>query len=256
MGPYMGWLYSGIPFTAWLAVLLWRLLFYSARRRVDPWLSLLLGAGFFIAYALESGYSPVLLAIGLAFPVTSLLALLVVASRRTSSGDGSNAMRLLLILPLAAILAIGCSHQDTSGQKGTPPGKNAQGGTQPDQKGLQGTWKFVSMTTSSGKIRPPEQIADMKITISGQQYTLTKGGKALERATLTDDPSKQPKALDLTFTHGDAKGHTLTCIYEVTGDTLRIAWSELGKPRPTEFANREGLRQDLWELRREQPQPS
>jgi len=252
MGPYMGWLYMGIALAAAsLAVLLSQLLTRSARQRLTLWLSLLLGAGFFIGYALERGHSMVLLAFGFTFLVAAPFAFLVITRRRTSSGDGSNAMRLLLILPLAAILAIGCSHQDTSGQKGTPPGKDAQGGTQPEQKGLQGTWKFVSMTTSSGKIRPPEQIADMKISISGQQYTLTKGGKALERATLTDDPSKQPKALDLTFTQGDAKGQTLTCIYEVTGDTLRIAWSEPGKPRPTEFANRAGLRQDLWELQRE-----
>jgi uncharacterized protein (TIGR03067 family) len=71
------------------------------------------------------------------------------------------------------------------------------------------------------------------------------------RATLTADPSKQPGTLDLTFTQGEAKGQTATCIYEVTGDTLRMAWSRPGKPPPTEFANRAGLRQDLWELRRE-----
>jgi hypothetical protein len=40
-------------------------------------------------------------------------------------------MRLLLILPLAALLAIGCSRQDTSGQKGTPPGNDPQEGAQP-----------------------------------------------------------------------------------------------------------------------------
>jgi uncharacterized protein (TIGR03067 family) len=158
-------------------------------------------------------------------------------------------MRLLLILPLAAILAIGCSRQGVSGQKGTPPGMEAQEGTQPDQEGLQGTWKFVSMG-GSGKTRPPELIADIKVSIVGQQYTMTKGGKVLEQATMTADPWKQPKALDLTFTLGESKGQTFLCIYEVTGDTLRIAWSP-GTARPSEFANRAGLRQDLWELRRE-----
>jgi uncharacterized protein (TIGR03067 family) len=250
MGPYMGWLYLGIALgAASLAVLLWRLLTHSARRRVDPWLSLLLGAGFFIAYALERGHGLVLLAFGFTFLVAAPFAFLVITRRRTSSGDGSNAMRLLLILPLAAILAIGCSHQDTSGQKGTPPGKDAQGSTQQDQKELQGTWKVVSMG-GSGKPRPPEFIADMKVTIVGQRWTLTKGGKILEQATVTADPSKQPKTLDVTFTQGESKGQTSVCIYEVAGDTLRIAWS-IGTVRPSEFANRAGLRQDLWELRRE-----
>jgi uncharacterized protein (TIGR03067 family) len=131
-------------------------------------------------------------------------------------------MRLLLILSLAAILASGCFHRDTSGQKETPPGKDAQGGTQQDQKELQGTWKLVSMG-GSGKTRPPEFIADMKVSIVGQQWTLTKGGKVLEQATLTADPSKQPKALDVTFTQSESKGQTVLCIYHVTGDTLRIA---------------------------------
>jgi uncharacterized protein (TIGR03067 family) len=162
---------------------------------------------------------------------------------------GGYAMRLLLILPLAAVLAIGCSRHDTSGQKGTPPGKDAQESTQPGQKELQGTWKVVSMG-GSGKTQSPERIADIKVTIVGQKYTLTKGGKILEQATVTADLSKQPKTLDVTFTQGEAMGQTFLCIYEVTGDTLRIAWSP-GTARPSEFANQAGLRQELWELRRE-----
>jgi uncharacterized protein (TIGR03067 family) len=159
-------------------------------------------------------------------------------------------MRLLLTLPLAAVLALGCSRKDSSGQKGTPAGHDAQGGIPQDQKELQGTWKLVSMG-GNGKTKPSDLIADMKVRISGQQYTLTKAGKVLEVATLSADPSKQPKTLDLAFTLGESKGQMLHCIYEVTGDTLRIAWSEPGKARATEFVNRAGLRQDLWELRRE-----
>jgi uncharacterized protein (TIGR03067 family) len=98
---------------------------------------------------------------------------------------------------------------------------------------------------------PPDRVADMKVTISGQQYTTTKGGTVIEQATLTTDPSKQPKTIDLAFTQGEAKGQTLSGIYEVTGDTLRIALAEPGQARPTEIANRPGLRQDVWELRRE-----
>ena len=38
---------------------------------------------------------------------------------------------------------------------------------------------------------------------------------------------------------GDLKGQTVLCIYEMTGDTLRIAFAEPGKARPTEIANRD-----------------
>ena len=162
-------------------------------------------------------------------------------------------MRLLLILPLAAVLVVGCSHHDTSDQKGTPPGKDVQEGAQQDQKELQGTWKVVSIFMGvSGKTLPPERIADMKVSITGQQYTMAKGGKVIEHATMSADPSKQPKELDLEFTLGESKGQTVRCIYEVTGDTLRIAWwGEPGKARPAEIAKQAGLRQDVWELRRE-----
>jgi uncharacterized protein (TIGR03067 family) len=91
----------------------------------------------------------------------------------------------------------------------------------------------------------------MKVTISGQQFKTTKGTKVIEQATITADPSKEPKTIDLAFTQGDVKGQTVLGIYEVTGDTLRIAMSEPDKLRPTEIVNRDGLRQDVWELRRE-----
>jgi uncharacterized protein (TIGR03067 family) len=159
-------------------------------------------------------------------------------------------MKSLLILTFAAVLAIGCSRQDPSGPKGAVPAKEGPGNAQQDQKDLPGTWKVVTIG-GNGKTMPPERIGDMKVTISGQQYTTTKSGKLIEQATMTTDPSKQPKTIDLAIMQGEAKGQTLLGIYEITDDTLRIAVSEPGKARPTEIANRAGLRQDVWELRRE-----
>jgi uncharacterized protein (TIGR03067 family) len=159
-------------------------------------------------------------------------------------------MKVLVILPLATVLAIGCSRRDTSRQPGAGPGTQGPGAVRQDPDGLEGTWRVVSIG-GNGKTTPPDRIADMRVTISGQQYTTTKGGTVIERATLTTDPSKQPKAIDLAFTQGEAQGQTLAGIYEVTGGTLRIALAEPGHARPTEIANRAGLRQDVWKLRRE-----
>jgi hypothetical protein len=50
---------------------------------------LLLGAGFFITYALESGHSPFLLAIGLTYLMAAGLALLILTRSRTGNSDGS-----------------------------------------------------------------------------------------------------------------------------------------------------------------------
>jgi uncharacterized protein (TIGR03067 family) len=145
-------------------------------------------------------------------------------------------MRLLILL-LVVVLGIGCSRQNTSGQTGMPPRKEPERGAQEDQKGLQGTWKVVSMFMAGGKTVPAERVAkaDLKASISGQQWTMTRGGKLFEQATITVDPSKQPKAIDFAYTQGECKGQTVPGIYEVTRDTLRIAWTEPGKARATDF---------------------
>jgi len=158
----------------------------------------------------------------------------------------------IVLLPLAAFLVIGCSRGDTSAQKGAVPDKEESARAQQDEKGLSGTWNVVNIG-GNGKTMPAERVGDMKVSISARQYTTTKSGKVIEQATITTDPSKQPKTIDLAITQGEAKGQTLLGIYEITGDKLQIALSEPGAARATEIANRVGLRQDVWELRRESP---
>jgi uncharacterized protein (TIGR03067 family) len=154
-----------------------------------------------------------------------------------------------LILLLAAVLALGCSRESTSGHNRKVPGEDGRQGAPPEQAALDGTWKVVS-AGFEGKTRPADRIGDLRVTFSGRQYTTMKGGQVVERATLAADPSRQPKTIDLAFTEGPSKGQTLLGIYELSGDALRIAWSER-KERPTDFTNRAGLRQEVWELRRE-----
>ena len=157
-------------------------------------------------------------------------------------------MKFHLLFAFVCALAIGCSPKDTSVQKGSQSNGQSQTNSVQNQNELQGTWKFISIG-GNGTTKPPERIADMKVTISGQQFTTTKGGKIVEQATLVADLSK--KTIDLTITEGEGKGQTILGVYELAGDTLRIATSEPGAVRPTEIVNRAGLRQDFWELRRE-----
>ena len=129
------------------------------------------------------------------------------------------------------------------------PPKNSAG-SQPARNELDGSWKYVSVG-GNGKTTPADRLADMRVTFAGQQYSSTKAGKVIEQATLTADPSKQPKTIDLAITQGEFKGQTLLGIYEFAGDVLRVAFAEPGQARPAEIVNRAGLRQDIWELRRE-----
>jgi hypothetical protein len=43
----------------------------------------------------------------------------------------------------------------------------------------------------------------------------------------------------------------ILAVYELKGDTLRVCWAPLEKPRPTEFASKPGSGYSLVELKRE-----
>jgi uncharacterized protein (TIGR03067 family) len=58
--------------------------------------------------------------------------------------------------------------------------------------------------------------------------------------TFTIDPTKKPKAIDVTITMDDKKAVTKG-IYEVSKDSFRICRTqEAGKDRPSAFAAKEG----------------
>jgi uncharacterized protein (TIGR03067 family) len=84
-----------------------------------------------------------------------------------------------------------------------------------DLKQLEGSWEVVSME-ANGKQAPSEKMPK-KLTIAGSK--LTGLGPEMEFKT---DASKAPKWIDLTFKRGD-QSNTLKAIYELQGDTLKLA---------------------------------
>jgi hypothetical protein len=85
-------------------------------------------------------------------------------------------MKLLLSVALAVILMIGCSPKDKAPETTAGPEKGE----------LEGKWKVRNMG-GNGKSTPPEEIADMEVIISGNQYTMKKGGQIVEQATIVQD---------------------------------------------------------------------
>jgi uncharacterized protein (TIGR03067 family) len=106
-------------------------------------------------------------------------------------------------------------------------------GDDDDETSIDGTW-LPSAAELGGEKFPDEVRKTMKLVISDGKYTVTVG-KTLDRGTVKQDPSKKPKALDVTGTEGPNKGKTFLAIYEKTDDTLRICYDLSGKARPTEF---------------------
>jgi uncharacterized protein (TIGR03067 family) len=97
---------------------------------------------------------------------------------------------------------------------------------------LQGTWVVASINGQA----PPEGMAEMTLTFSGEKYSSSTGATVDERGTFAVDGSKKPMTVDLVIVEGTDAGKTQLGIFEVTGDTLRLNLDTPGAgQRPAEF---------------------
>lgn len=112
------------------------------------------------------------------------------------------------------------------------PEENA---TMNDLKKLQGTWIAVAAEKQGNQLPEDEvKTAELTLVIEGEKFTImtTRGGKEGMKGTLKIDPSKKPRAIDLTAEVAGGRATTATGIYELAGDTLKLCY---GKERPKEF---------------------
>ena len=101
---------------------------------------------------------------------------------------------------------------------------------------MDGTWKPVSAELA-GKPWPQQVLDSMKLILKDDNYTVQVGDNK-DEGTVKQDPSKSPKAMDITGTNGPNKGKTFLVIYELKGEELRVCYDLSGKSRPTEFATK------------------
>jgi uncharacterized protein (TIGR03067 family) len=80
----------------------------------------------------------------------------------------------------------------------------------------------------------------MTVTFEGDKYTVKKGDKVIQVGRQKLDPSRSPKAVDVTVAEGLNKGAAMLGIYEISGDTLKVCFDPEGKKRPTEFKSAPG----------------
>jgi uncharacterized protein (TIGR03067 family) len=107
-----------------------------------------------------------------------------------------------------------------------------------DLDGFQGVWKYVALE-NKGKTASGEELKSfIPITFEGNQWVQLKDGKG-EVLSIKLDPSKKPKAIDLTGLSGGFKGKTILGIYSLEGSSLKICATWDGGERPTAF-NAEG----------------
>ena len=108
-----------------------------------------------------------------------------------------------------------------------------------EMKKFQGTWTFES-SEAGGQKMPADEMKKLVLTFEGAKHTVKNGDQVLQTGTQTLDPSKSPKAIDVTITEGPSKGSVMLGIYEFDGDTLKVCFDFGGKNRPTEFKSPAG----------------
>jgi uncharacterized protein (TIGR03067 family) len=117
---------------------------------------------------------------------------------------------------------------------------------------MQGTW-LPTTAELGGQKFPDEVRKSIKLVLKGDQYTVTVGTEGNDRGTVKVNSSAKPKAMDITGTDGPNKGKTFPCIYELTGDTLKVCYDLSGKARPADFSTKPGTQLYLVTYQRQKP---
>jgi uncharacterized protein (TIGR03067 family) len=138
------------------------------------------------------------------------------------------------ISPVALFCAVGFA---ASGGSGTLADDKAD--LEKEVRKFQGTWTFES-SEMGGKELPAGELARLVLTFEGDKHTVKKGNEVIQVGTQKLDPSKSPKAIDVTLTEGVKKGEVMLGIYEINGDTLKVCFDAEGKKRPTQFKSAPG----------------
>jgi uncharacterized protein (TIGR03067 family) len=95
---------------------------------------------------------------------------------------------------------------------------------------LQGKWTVESFEYNGGPVA--EMLGALR-EFSGDKYTLSPKTGETFSGTFKIDAAQTPKQIDLMLPDRTLKG-----IYEISGETLKIAYSLDGEARPTEFQSK------------------
>ena len=103
-----------------------------------------------------------------------------------------------------------------------------------DLERLQGEWIMAALEID-GKPVPDEKIQDTTLTIKGDKYIVRSKDNKYE-VTITLDPAKDPKAIDMAFPDGTDAAKIGKGIYKIDGDTFIVVRAQAtDNERPTTF---------------------
>ena len=109
--------------------------------------------------------------------------------------------------------------------------------TKKDLEGLQGTWSLVS-AIEDGNSLAEDKAKETTIVIKDDTFRFPQlaedATSKAERFKL--DATKTPKQLDTVSTEKEV----MLGLYELEGDSYKVCFAPVGKPRPSEFASKSG----------------
>jgi uncharacterized protein (TIGR03067 family) len=104
---------------------------------------------------------------------------------------------------------------------------------------LQGTWHLAAMETEGHDVLA-EDIKDQTASYEGNRLTLRAGDRIRRRGIITLEPRRKPKAINTWDQDGPYEDQTVPGIYELSGETLKLAFARPGQERPKEFTTKSG----------------
>jgi uncharacterized protein (TIGR03067 family) len=132
-------------------------------------------------------------------------------------------MRTQVLLVLAAGLLVGAD--------------KPEGDTKKELKKFDGKWVAVAREMN-GKKGSGDALKGFTFTVSGDQAVVIDGPRTC-KATITVNPDKKPKQIDVSGKYGEKEIKTIG-IYKFDGDKLTICYTMAENDRPKEFSTKGG----------------
>jgi uncharacterized protein (TIGR03067 family) len=137
------------------------------------------------------------------------------------------AMRWCTVLILLAPLGVVC---------GAPP----EDAVKNELRQFQGPWKAIAIQQADGRQAPAEEVQYTRLAVEGNKFVLTGKGYTIP-GTFTIDPTKSPRAIDVTITPKEGRPLKFLGIYQMKGDTRKSCFALPGRERPTQFSAEKGF---------------
>ena len=137
-------------------------------------------------------------------------------------------------------------------RRGTPADALREDLARADTEKFQGRWRIASVIVDGRDAELP-QLKEARLVVQGNEYTSTIGDQVL-KVRFKLDPTRAPKAVDLTYQDESTENRTFPGIYTLDGDVFTICRPTRPEgPRPTGFTAPAESKQVLIVLNREKP---